>query len=225
MAGKECNPYRPMPQLTLIKELVMTTATIASLPTVIEFIAQLDNHDWTYMYASGSAYFNGSKEASRLRAIAAQDDTLKAVYTAYNQFVDGKSAKPVESDFIVQPVAKVEAVEVEQAANDGTNNPEPEPTAIDLTREKVAELVADGRFFSVSFIKRTTGDLRTMQARMNVTKHLKGGVKPYSDKSKNLLTVFSVDANGYRSIPIDAIQSMKVKGQTYVPATAQQLAA
>jgi len=86
-----------------------------------------------------------------------------------------------------------------------------------FTRDTVHALVADGRFFSVEFIKRTTGEARQMQARSGVTKHLKGGTKRFDDASKNLLTVFSLDANGYRSISIDLIQSMTVKGMTYVP--------
>lgn len=101
-----------------------------------------------------------------------------------------------------------------QAANDAGNDNN--PVAMAFTRDSVRALVADGRFFSVEFIKRTTGETRQMQARLGVTKHLKGGTKKYSDVSKNLLTVFSVDAKGYRSIPIDGIQSMTVKGTRYV---------
>ena len=119
--------------------------------------------------------------------------------------------------------ASIAAVAVAKAANDDSNNPE--PTVIEPTRDKVAELVADGKFFSVSFINRTTGELRTMQARMKVTKHLKGGVKRYDDKSKNLLTVFSVDAGGYRSIPIDTITAMTVRGVRYITASHTAIAA
>lgn len=104
-----------------------------------------------------------------------------------------------------------------KAANDSNTDDSPEPTQIAFTRDSVHALVADSRFFNVEFIKRSTGELRTMQARLGVKKHLEGGSKAYDDKTKNLLTVFSTDANGYRSIPIDLIQSMTVKGTTYVP--------
>ena len=197
----------------------MTTAIVTSLPTVSEFIEQLDRHDWTYMYASGSAYSRGRDNWMALKAIAKQDDTLQSVFKAYNEFKDGKREKPVEADYAIESVAELSVVEnTEAAANDANNSPEPTPVVMDFTRDAFLSLVNDGKFFGVEFIKRTTGELRQMQARIGVTKHLKGGAKKFDDASKNLLTVFSMDANGYRSIPIDAIQSLTVKGITYTPA-------
>ncbi len=76
-------------------------------------------------------------------------------------------------------------------------------------------LVADGGIFHVEFIKRTTGELRKMQCRLGVKKHLKGGSKAYDSSAKNLLTVFDMQAKAYRSIPLEAIQRLTVGGQTF----------
>jgi hypothetical protein len=79
----------------------------------------------------------------------------------------------------------------------------------------LGNLVSDGAIFSVEFIKRSNGELRKMVCRMGVKKHLKGGKKAYSTKARNLLTVFDMQAKGYRSIPVDAIQRLSMNGQTF----------
>lgn len=75
--------------------------------------------------------------------------------------------------------------------------------------------VSDGQIFSVVFVKRTTGEIREMVCRIGVTSHLRGGVKKFNDKEKNLLTVFDVQKNGYRSIPLENIIRVKIKGVVY----------
>ena len=76
-------------------------------------------------------------------------------------------------------------------------------------------LVQDGTIFSVEFIKRTTGERRKMLCRTGVKKHLKGGDKAYNAASKGLLTVYDLQAKGYRSIPVDAVVSLSVHGQQF----------
>ena len=83
------------------------------------------------------------------------------------------------------------------------------------------KLVADGRIFSVTFIKRTTGELRTMSCRVGVTKHLKGGSKSFSDIHKQLLTVFDMNAKSFRSIPLEGITRLSVGGQIFTSEVAQ----
>ena len=85
----------------------------------------------------------------------------------------------------------------------------------EVNRRNLRNLVSDGKIFSVDFIKRSTGELRTMTARMGVRKHLKGGNKAYNPSQHNLLTVFDMDKRGYRSIPVEAIQRLSVGGQTF----------
>lgn len=79
----------------------------------------------------------------------------------------------------------------------------------------ISNLVSGGKIFSVTFIKRTTCEPRDMHCSMGVRKHLKGGSKAYTPKDKNLLSVFDMEAKGYRSISIEAIQRLSVGGQTF----------
>ena len=79
----------------------------------------------------------------------------------------------------------------------------------------LSKLVSDGQIFSVTFTKRSTGELRKMRCRLGVKKHLSGGSKSYDPAKSNLLTVFDMDKAGYRSIPIDGIQRLSVSGQTF----------
>ncbi len=73
----------------------------------------------------------------------------------------------------------------------------------------------DDKFFSVSFVKRTTGELREMVCRKGVHSHLKGGTLSYDPAKKNLVTVFDVQSNGYRSISLEAIRSVKMNGNVF----------
>jgi len=77
------------------------------------------------------------------------------------------------------------------------------------------KLVSDGQIFYIEFIKRTTGELRKMRCRTGVKKHLKGGNKAYDAKAKNLITVFDMENNGYRSIPAEGVRSLTVSGQHF----------
>lgn len=84
-----------------------------------------------------------------------------------------------------------------------------------MTIDGLRDLLSTGRFFSIEFIKRTTGELRVMNARTGVKKHLKGGELNYDPELHKLLPVYDVDKKGYRSIPLDAVQSITVDGTKY----------
>jgi hypothetical protein len=84
-----------------------------------------------------------------------------------------------------------------------------------FNRANLRALVQDGQIFAVEFVKRTDGGLRRMTCRLGVKKHLKGGDAAYSAKEHNLLTVFDMDKGGYRSIPVESVQSLTVHGQTF----------
>jgi len=96
-----------------------------------------------------------------------------------------------------------------EAANDATTA-QPLPA----TRDELLALVSDGKVFAAEFIKRD-GSTRTMQCRLGVAKHLAGGIKAFDDAAKGILTVFDMKAAGYRSIRIDALQALTIKGQRY----------
>lgn len=72
-----------------------------------------------------------------------------------------------------------------------------------------------GKIFGVRFVKRTTGEIRDMQARMGVTKHLAGGEPSYDREAKQLLCVFDMAKKSYRSIPVEGVLSLTVDGIHY----------
>jgi len=69
----------------------------------------------------------------------------------------------------------------------------------------------DGKFFTVVFIKKD-GTLRTMNCRTGVKKHLKGGVSTLD--ASQYLTVYDLQAGGYRAVNYSTIQSVTCQGVT-----------
>jgi hypothetical protein len=86
-----------------------------------------------------------------------------------------------------------------------------------ITRHQAIEMIRDsaGRIVSVTFIKRTTGEPRTMQVRTGVRSRLAGGPAAYDPRDHRLLWVFSMDADGYRSIPEEGITSIRANGKEF----------
>lgn len=84
------------------------------------------------------------------------------------------------------------------------------------TSAEAAKLILDsnGAFITVEFIKRTTGELRTMNCRTGVKKHLKGGVLGYDREEHKLIGVYDMVSGGYRSIPIENIRKVTAGGKT-----------
>jgi hypothetical protein len=86
-------------------------------------------------------------------------------------------------------------------------------------------------FFSVKFIKRTTGEVRDMECRVDVKKFLKGGPPAYNPNDYNLVWVADValireiaqaKRNGtyagetpYRSINLDTVLEIRIDGEHY----------
>jgi hypothetical protein len=82
-----------------------------------------------------------------------------------------------------------------------------------VSRREAVEVIRDledGRFFTVTFIKRTTGEVRIMNCRQRVKKYLAGGPAAYSFNEKGLVSVFDMGKMAYRSIPIDGIREIRV---------------
>lgn len=72
-----------------------------------------------------------------------------------------------------------------------------------------------GRFFTIVFTKRTTGESRTMTCRLGVKKHLKGGPRAYDPEKLGLLIVWEAKSSEYKSIPMDAITEFRFGGKKY----------
>jgi len=76
------------------------------------------------------------------------------------------------------------------------------------------KLTADGKIFSVLFVKRTDGALRRMVARTGVKFGITGEDRNWDPDDKGLLTVYDMQAKGYRMIPADAVQEIRVRKET-----------
>jgi hypothetical protein len=87
-----------------------------------------------------------------------------------------------------------------------------------VSKEKAAEILAGsrGRFLTIEFTKRTTGESRQMTCRTGVTKHLKGGKKAYDATAHGLAVVWETKSKEYRSVPLDAITALSWKGKRVV---------
>lgn len=86
-----------------------------------------------------------------------------------------------------------------------------------VTRELALQLINEskGRIVAVEFRKRSDGSIRRMAFRIGVKKYLTGRGATYDPKLYGLLTVFDMSPNvrNYRSIPVDGLIRIKVKGQ------------
>lgn len=72
-----------------------------------------------------------------------------------------------------------------------------------------------GKFFTITFLKRKTGELRTINCRINADNKLKGGELPYVPMNKDLMVVWDIPNKGFRQIPIEGIQTLSMDGKKY----------
>ena len=86
-----------------------------------------------------------------------------------------------------------------------------------LTKLQAKNLIESmgGKIFTVSFIKRTTGEVRLMNCRMGVSKHVKGGPRAYDPSAHNLIWVYDLQRAGYRSIALEGLQTVTADGCVY----------
>lgn len=92
--------------------------------------------------------------------------------------------------------------------------------------EKAIELVKDqkdaGTFFTVEFIKRSTGELRVMNCRGGVSKYVKGVGMAYDPAAKKLVGVWEANnaegdkkEDAYRMISTEGIKAVVAGGVRY----------
>lgn len=104
--------------------------------------------------------------------------------------------------------------------------PEPDKPESELPKEQplqniskleAAQKIRDtkGRMFTVTFIKKSNGEKRTMNARLGVKAYLRGGVLPYDPNVKGLIPVYDIQTKEYRMINIQGIINLKTGGVEY----------
>lgn len=101
-----------------------------------------------------------------------------------------------------------------------------------LTLENFLNEVNDGKLFTVTFVKKGDGELRTMTCRRGVSKGVKGVAvdRAGEDARNNVLTVFDMqkieegkdEKGAFRRINLEALVSLKHKGVSYAYAHARK---
>ena len=77
-----------------------------------------------------------------------------------------------------------------------------------MDREDLLKIIGDGKFFSCEFIK-ADGSVRKLRGRLGVKLGQKGGVKPFNDAEKSIITVWDLDKKAYRSFRVDRLRNVR----------------
>jgi len=88
-----------------------------------------------------------------------------------------------------------------------------------ISKQEAGQMVMNyksGQFFTVKFIKRTDGSLRTMNCRKGVRKNLKGVGHSYDPAKKKLVCVRDVQKRAYRMISLENITELSMRGKKYI---------
>jgi hypothetical protein len=73
----------------------------------------------------------------------------------------------------------------------------------------------DGKFVSLDFIKQDNR-ARTLNGRLGVVKHLKGGDDKVTALNRPYLTIFDVQNSGYRAVNLATVQRVRAQQANYV---------
>jgi hypothetical protein len=82
---------------------------------------------------------------------------------------------------------------------------------------------SDGKIFRVEFIKRTTGEVRVMVARLGVSKGVTGVGLKFDPLAKGLLTCFDMQKGQFRTINLDSVTSLRLAGKEMVVKQMQEV--
>lgn len=74
-------------------------------------------------------------------------------------------------------------------------------------------LSSEGRIITVTFVKKD-GTMRTLNGRIGVIKHLKGGVSTLNPEK--FITIYDMQSKGYRAINRDTIKGVTIGGVTHI---------
>jgi hypothetical protein len=92
-----------------------------------------------------------------------------------------------------------------------------------ITKETTKELteairtLAGGTIFSCHFVKRTSGEERTMVCKMPAIpdNECNPSASPSRFFNNGLLLVWDMQKKGYRTVPLDSIQWIKIRGEVF----------
>lgn len=74
---------------------------------------------------------------------------------------------------------------------------------------------SEGKIISVDFIKRTTGEKRTMNCRFGVKKGITGAGMKYDPLEHGLIPVFDMQKKAFRMINLDTVLEIRMDGKVF----------
>jgi hypothetical protein len=112
--------------------------------------------------------------------------------------------------------ARVEPEPIPEPDKPESEIPEEQPLQ-NISKLEAAQKIRDtkGKMFTVTFIKKSNGEKRTMNARLGVKAYLRGGVLPYDPNTKGLIPVYDIQSKDYRMVNIQGIVNLKTGGIEY----------
>ncbi len=85
-----------------------------------------------------------------------------------------------------------------------------------LTMQAFLDTIHDGTIFSLTCLKRGSGEERTFVGRVDVSKHVKGRGLNYDPLGKNLLVMWDNTVQDYRQANLNDPVSLKLHGKEYI---------
>ena len=85
-----------------------------------------------------------------------------------------------------------------------------------ISKEQAVQIMRSGKIFSTIFEKRSTGLDRKLVGRTGVRSNSNGGSLNYNPQTHNLLSVFDMQARGYRMINLEGLKKLKASKVEYV---------
>jgi len=87
-----------------------------------------------------------------------------------------------------------------------------------ITKDEARKLIENedsGKFFTVTFVKRTTGEIRTMNCRTGVRKNLLSNELRFNPAERGLKNVYDMRNRNYRFISLENIKKIKMNKREY----------
>ena len=82
--------------------------------------------------------------------------------------------------------------------------------------QEIIKEISNGLIFTVTFLKRTNGEIRQLNCRKGVKKNLTGQGLAFNPAHKGLVGVFDMQKQDYRFISLESILSLSVQGQRFI---------
>ena len=86
-----------------------------------------------------------------------------------------------------------------------------------ISKVKAIDLIrgSKGKVFGVTFIKRTNGKERTMNARLGVKKGVTGEGLKFDPKQYALIPVYEMPTQQFRMVHLEGLTSLNLEGEKY----------